>query len=144
MKLDIVNSFEEGKKIHFQGKRIFRNTVSQLAKNNPYSLTEPNQRAISNAIIELGKIPKLENVKFLLNTAAKSTYSTRFITDDAPINDWRSMLIASAVAAVALIPNVPNWVTNKIEEIKRSKNLSEIEKEILTNKKRNCWRDKRF
>ncbi len=132
MKLDIVNSFEEGKKIHFQGKRIFRNTVSQLAKNNPYSLTEPNQRAISNAIIELGKIPKLENVKFLLNTAAKSTYSTRFITDDAPINDWRSMLIASAVAAVALIPNVPNWVTNKIEEIKRSKNLSEIEKEILT------------
>ena len=76
MKLNIIQSHEEGKKTIFKGKRVFRNTVAQLAKNNPYSLTEPNQRAISNAISELSKVPRPENVKFLLNTAAKSTYST--------------------------------------------------------------------
>ena len=50
MKIQNIQTFEE-RKINFKGKRIDKNIVAQLSKNNAYSLTEPNQRNITNAYI---------------------------------------------------------------------------------------------
>ena len=66
MKLESIGLHNNNKKVSFNGRRVFRNTVAQLAKNNSYSLTEPNQRLITNSIGELAKIGDKKNVEFLL------------------------------------------------------------------------------
>ena len=85
MKIQGIHSFEE-RKLSFKGKRVDKNIVAQLGKNNPYSLTEPNQRNITNAISRLGKVKGSKNINFLLDTAAKNTYSTNIVLKHAPIN----------------------------------------------------------
>ena len=56
MKLFSINSANDRKNINFDGKRINKNAIKQLTRNNPFSLTEPNQRLISNAIEEMSKV----------------------------------------------------------------------------------------
>ena len=131
MKIQGLHSFEEGKKITFNGQRIFRNTVAQLTKNNAYSLSEPNQRYISNAITELGKIKGSKNINFLLDTAAKSTYSTNIVLKDAPKHDWRAALLAAVATAVAMTPFVSKKIKEKIANLSKPPELKDIEKEIL-------------
>ena len=67
MKIFGVNFSNKKENVNFDGTRTLRNTVSQLAKNNKYSLNEPNQRYITNSITELGKISGEKNIKFLLS-----------------------------------------------------------------------------
>lgn len=134
MKVDKINSFN-GDKFSFKSQRIFRNTVAQLAKNNKYSLTAPNQRAISNAIKELSKISKPENIRFLLDTAASVTYRTNIKLQDAPNNDWKGMLIAAAATAIASLTFVPKYIRDRINKTSQEESLKPTEKEILSLRK---------
>ena len=133
MKLDGINFSQEGKTIQFNGRRIFRNNVAQLAKNNPYSLTEPNQRLITNSIAELAKVGDSKNIKFLLNTAAKNKYSTNIKLGKAePKNPWKKLLLAAATAAAALLP--VELATNFMQQalkISATDELSKVEKDIM-------------
>ena len=131
MKLEGIASYRENRISSFKGRRVDRNVVSQLIKNNPYSLTEPNQRYISQAIESLGKIKGARNIKFLLNTAAKNTYSTSIKLQDAPKNDWKSKLIAAATAAAAITPFISKSLLAKIEKAKEEQALNKDEKDIL-------------
>lgn len=133
MKLDSINSSKEVKSVKFNGRRIFRNNVAQLAKNNPYSLTEPNQRLIANSIAELAKVGDKKNVEFLLNTAAKNKYSTNIkLGDIEPKNPWKNMLLLAAGAAASLVPTI--LATDFIKEslgVRHANSLNKTEKEIL-------------
>ncbi len=80
MKIDSIQCVNS----NFKGKRLDRNAVTQLIKNNPYSLTEPNQRYISTAIEALGKVAGEKNIQFLLDAAASSRYSTSITLQDVP------------------------------------------------------------
>jgi hypothetical protein len=133
MKVDKISNSNGD--IRFKSQRTLRNTVSQLAKNNRYSLTAPNQRAISNAIKELGKISKPENIRFLLDTAASVTYRTNIKLQDAPANDWKSMLLAAVATAVASLSFVPKYIRDRVNQVSREENLKSIEKEILALRK---------
>jgi len=84
MEIQKFGVLTEKKNIQFKGRREFKNVVSQLSKNNSYSLTDPNQRYITKAITELGKVKGSKNIKFLLDTAAKNAYSTNIVLKDAP------------------------------------------------------------
>ena len=130
MKIDGISQYNEGK-LNFKGQRVFRNTVAQLAKNNKYSLTAPNQRAISNAISELGKISKPENIRFLLDVAAKNSYSTNIKLKDAPVNNWKALLLTAVATAVASLSFVPKYIRDRIEQVSNDTKLKPIEKEIL-------------
>lgn len=134
MKVSNVSYNNEGK-LAFKGQRVFRNTVEQLAKNNKYSLTATNQRAISNAIRELGKVSKPENIRFLLDTVAKNTYSTNIKLKDAPENDWKAMLLAAVGVAIASLPFVPKYIKDRVEQLRSDVNLKPVEKEILALRK---------
>ena len=46
----IENSSNEGN-IKFRGQRVFRNTVSQLARNNKYSYTTIKESAFADSFI---------------------------------------------------------------------------------------------
>ncbi len=115
----------------FKGKRLDKNAVSQLMKNNPYSLTEPNQRYISNAIESLGKVAGEKNIQFLLDVAAKNKYSTSITLQDLPKNDWKSKLLAAATAALAITPLANSTLADKIEDLKTSSNINKDEADIL-------------
>ena len=132
MKIFGVNFSNKKENVNFDGTRTLRNTVSQLAKNNKYSLNEPNQRYITNSITELGKISGEKNIKFLLKTAAKTTYSTNIKLEDSPKNDWVGMLLGAAAAALAITPLVNKTeFAQKIQELSKPKQLIEDEKQIL-------------
>ena len=103
MKINGVNSNKE-RNIVFEGKRTDRNAVKQLARNNKYSLSEPNQRYISTSIENLGKVKGSKNINFLLDAAAKNTYKTNIVLKDAPKNNWTAKLLAAAAAAIAITP----------------------------------------
>ncbi len=116
----------------FKGIRTSRNTVAQLAKNNHYSLTDINQRNIANAIKELANIPGENNIKFLLNTAAKNVYQTNIELKDKPKNNWKQLLLAAVASAIAVTPFInESAFAKKIEKIKNAKTLNDTEKEIL-------------
>ena len=70
MRINSINSTTP----KFKGIREDRNTTSQLKGNNKYSLTEPNQRRISQAIENLAKQRGEENIRFLLNVGENLTY----------------------------------------------------------------------
>ena len=74
----------------------------------------------------------LKNVKFLMNTAAKSKYSTKLVLEDKPKTDWKGKLIAAALAALSLtqILNQDEWI-QKIKAIGQPKNLNNDEKRIM-------------
>ena len=138
MKFEGINLYDGGNRayfINFGGKRVSRNVVSQLTKNNPYSLNEINQRAISNAISDLGRVKGLKNIKFLMDTAAKNKYSTKIELEDAPKNNWGKKIIAAALSALALTSqtgiDTGDWA-DKICNIDKRKNLNNDEKKIMT------------
>ncbi len=117
----------------FKGKRVWKNTVEQLLKNNAYSLTEPNQRHIANSITQLGTVKGSKNIQFLLDSAAKVKYSTNITLQDTPKNDWKQMLLGAAAAAAALMSVAVRNKTNKqIEEIKAQQAITAEEREILS------------
>ena len=134
MKTEGINVFGVSKNLSFKGNRIFHNTVAQLAKNNPYSLTEPNQRAITNAIKELGNVKGIKNIRFLMDTAAKSAYSTNIKLQDSPKNDWVSKLVEAAKSALYKTGfnrvQTSYWL-GAIAAITAAKTLNSDEKEIL-------------
>ncbi len=129
MKIDGINSADIKS---FKGKRLDKNAVSQLIKNNPYSLTEPNQRYISTAIESLGKVAGEKNIQFLLDAAAQSRYSTSITLQDAPKNDWRSKLLAAAASALAITPLANSSLADKLFELQKPQEKSIEEQEILT------------
>ena len=76
MKILKTENVSNSKFVKFKGTRTSIKAIEQLSKNNAYSLTEPNQRLIINAIEKLSKTTGKDNINFLLKTAANSTYST--------------------------------------------------------------------
>ena len=133
MKTNNITGVNHSKNIGFKSLRKSRNAVSQLAKNNPYSLNEPNSRFISTAIQKLSKVGKSKNIEFLLDTAAKTTYSTNIKLEYLPKNNWKTMLLAAASSAVALLAAGvnKNWFMQRIDEISKNADLTPIEQEIL-------------
>ena len=119
---------------NFRGSRVFHNTVAQLAKNNPYSLTEPNQRAISKAIEELSKVKGIKNIRFLMDTAAQSKYSTNIVLQDSPRHNWKTKLIEAAKSALDKTNfgrvQASYWFS-AISAILSNKGLNSDEEEIL-------------
>ena len=112
--------------------RVLRNTISQLSRNNKYSLNEPNQRIIRNSIAELSQIPQKKVVKFLLDTASHLKYATNIKLEDSPLNDWKNMLVNAALAALSLIPLIDKTeFMQKIEKLRSTENLNGIERDIL-------------
>ena len=131
MKINNISTLN-GKNINFESKRTARNAAEQLAKNNPYSLSEPNQRYIENSIKELAKVPGEKNVNFLLDTASKVKYSTNIKLKNAPKHNWKGLLLAAATTAALITPAVlKDKFNKKINEIQSNKNLTEDEKRIL-------------
>lgn len=130
MKISNINSIKE-RNIVFEGKRTDRNAVKQLARNNKYSLSEPNQRYISTSIENLGKVKGSKNINFLLDTAAKNTYKTNIVLKDAPKNNWTAKLLAAAAAAIAITPFVSKQIKEKIAKLSQPQDLNETELQIL-------------
>ena len=131
MKINGISSFNKQNNINFEGKRLDRNAVSQLTRNNKYSLSEPNQRYISVAIENLGKVKGAKNINFLLDTAAKNAYKTNIILQDAPKNNWTAKLLAAAAAAIAITPFISDKIKAKLASLSQPQQLNDIEKEIL-------------
>lgn len=130
MKIQNIKSSEDNK-LTFKGIRLDKKVVSQLSKNNRYSLSEPNQRKIAEAIKNLGEVKGAKNINFLLDTAAKSTYSTNIVLKDTPKNNWKAMLIAAATTAIALTPFISKQIKEKIAKLASPQELNNIEEEIL-------------
>lgn len=128
MKLKSVNNIE------FKGQRVQRNAVSQLVKNNKYSLTEPNQRFITNSITELGKVKGKKNINFLLDIVKNLKYSTNIKFDGLPAkNNWKSLLLAAAAAAGAITASIGlDSINKKIAALSKPKKLTQEEQEILS------------
>lgn len=85
----------------FRGRREDRNTVSQLKKDNNYSLTEPNQRRINNAIENLSQYHDAENMDFILDVAENLKYGTNINTGKTVKNDWKAKLQNAAEQTLA-------------------------------------------
>ena len=117
----------------FTGVRQDRNTVEQLKKDNPYDLNLPNQRRITKAIEELGKIPGEDNVNFLLDVSENLRYGTNINLGKRPYNDWREKLNDAAQKSLKLSDKtVQEKLSQKLEKIINSpKNLTIEEKELL-------------
>ena len=131
MKLENISGANNNKQV-FKGQRVWKNTITQLTKNNPYSLTEPNQRRIADAIKALSQTKSDKNMKFLLNSAAKVKYSTCIQLKDAPKNNWKGMLLTAAASIATLAPlATKNKVNQKIDSIENNTTLNKDEKEIL-------------
>ena len=87
----------------FKGVREDRNTVSQLKQNNDYSLNEPNQRRINEAIDNLAKQRGEENIKFLLDVGENLKYQTVVPKVNKPVkNDWNAKLRNAAEESLAI------------------------------------------
>ena len=125
-------SLSEERKQSFKGRRTARNAAEQLTRNNKYSLSEPNQRYITNSIKELSKVPGKANVNFLLDTAEKVKYSTNIHLKNLPKHDWKGMLLTAAASAAAITPFLLKSAFNqRVENIKNSNSLSQDEQDIL-------------
>lgn len=132
MKLEKINAFAKENNINLKGKRVLKNAVEQLSKNNPYSLTATNQRYIANSIKELSKVGDEKTINFLLNVAAESKYSTNIVLEDAPKNNWKAMLVgAAAIAASLITTNLPQNIAERIQKLLAPQKLNETERDII-------------
>ncbi|MCR5266263.1 MAG: hypothetical protein K6E29_06690 [Cyanobacteria bacterium RUI128] len=87
----------------FKSVREDRNTVSQLRQNNDYSLNEPNQRRINEAIDNLAKQRGEENIRFLLDVGKNLKYQTVIPKVERPVkNDWNAKLKHAAEESLAI------------------------------------------
>ena len=131
MKVNNISTLSAGS-INFEGKRVSRNVTAQLSRNNAYSLSEPNQRYITNSIKELAKVPGEKNVNFLINTASRLKYATNIHLRDLPKNNWKGMLLAAAAAAATITPLIDkNKIVEKINKVNSDSKLNKTEQEIL-------------
>lgn len=132
MEIKSIKSIDNNLSTRFGGTRVLKNTVSQLAKNNKYSLNEPNQRYITKSIEALGKLSDAKVIDFLIKTAENLKYGTNIRLKDKPQNNWKSMLLAAAAAALAITPIVNQTeFAKKIQELSNTNTLNKNEKEIL-------------
>ena len=132
MRLIGTRPYDIKSNINFNGTRTLKNTVSQLAKNNKYSLTEPNQRYIISSISELSKVAGEKTVKFLIDIASKLKYSTNIRLKDNPLNDWKDMLLNAAMQVLAITPsaNEEEYIS-RIESVKNNHDYNKTEQEIM-------------
>lgn len=117
----------------FKGIREDRNTTSQLKEDNTYSLTEPNQRRISQAIENLAKQRGEENIKFLLNVGENLAYQTNINNGKATKNEWRTKLKNAAESSLAISdPILKEKYGAEITRVfEGEKPLSDMEKKIV-------------
>ena len=119
--------------VKFKGTRTSIKAIEQLSKNNAYSLTEPNQRLIINAIEKLSKTTGKDNINFLLKTAANSTYSTSIELENRPKNDWKTLLLNAAKSILEKTPlKDKSKYLAEILSLEKHKKLNSIEKDIMT------------
>lgn len=131
MKIDFNST---SKAIKFGSAREDRNKIDQLSQSNNYSLTENNQRNISNAIKNFSANSDEQSIRFLIDTAAKLQYDTNIDLGKKSNNQWRFQLQQATKEAL----KKADVQTKKVlqEEYKRvfleKKDLSQDEKELLT------------
>ncbi len=133
MKLDRIGLLDNKNLKFGTSTRVLKNTVSQLSKNNKYSLTEPNQRRIINSISELSNLSNEGIVKFLLDTASKLKYATNIKLQDNPINNWKEILLNAARKILNGNKSLNNKdkLNSKLNVIVSSDKLNKTEREIL-------------
>lgn len=134
-----VNFFVQNPKTpNFKGVREDRNTVSQLKENNNYSLTEPNQRRINQAIENLAKQRGEENIKFLLDVSENLKYQGH--VPDKKIktkNDWETKLRTATEESLAHSnPILKEKYQPQIEKVFAPKPLSKDEEYMIKVKDR--------
>lgn len=128
MKIYNINPFAP----YFKGKREDRKAVAQLKENNPYSLNTINQRRINNAIESLSEVPGEDNAEFLLDVAENLRYQTRIDLGKSQFNDWQVKLDDAITKSLAKSsPEVQERLTPRLEQLRKSKTLSEEEKQLL-------------
>lgn len=122
--------------ISFKGKREDRNTVSQLSKNNDYSLTENNRKRIDSAIENLAAESGESNVKFLIDTAKNLKYGTNIQTDIKPVYNWKEKLKNAAEKSLfASDPIVKNKLYPEFSKVfNTKKTLTSDELKILADR----------
>ena len=122
--------------ISFKGKREDRNTVSQLSKNNDYSLTENNRKRIDSAIENLAAESGESNVKFLIDTAKNLKYGTNIQTDIKPVYNWKEKLKNAAEKSLfASDPIVKNKLYPEFSKVFNTKKpLTSDELKILADR----------
>ena len=120
----------------FKGIRQDRNSVEQLKHDNDYDLNLPNQRRISSAIEELGKIPGEDNINFLLDVSQNLRYGTKIDLGKKPYNDWQEKLNKAIKKSYKLSDkSIQEKLAPKIKDAaKTSKELTKDELEILANR----------
>ena len=116
----------------FKGVREDRNTVSQLRENNNYSLNEPNQRRINEAIERLAQQKGEENIEFLLDVAKKLKYQGHLPEKELPSkNEWAKKLKGATEESLAHSnPILREKYEPKINKIFSPKPLTKDEAEI--------------
>ena len=128
MKIYSINPFAP----NFKGKREDRKAVAQLKENNPYSLNTINQRRINNAIESLSEVPGQDNAEFLLDVAENLRYQTRIDLGKSNFNDWQVKLDDAITKSLAKSsPEVQERLAPRLEQLRKSKPLSEEEKQLL-------------
>ncbi len=132
MKLFSLQISDINKNTGFRSTRVLKNTVSQLALNNKYSLTDPNSRNIVKSITTLSNSSGKKIIEFLLSTAEKLKYSTNIKLKNNPINDWKSILLNAAEKVLSRTP-LTNYekFNEQIQKLRSNKDLNDTEKEIL-------------
>jgi hypothetical protein len=125
------------KQLNFKSTREDRNTTAQLKKNNDYSLTEPNQRRINQAIENLAKLRGEENIRFLLDVGENLTYQTNIQNGKATKNEWKTKLKNATEESLAHSnPILKEKYQPEIDRVfADNKPLSSDEKAILLHKK---------
>jgi len=123
-------------KVSFLGKREDRNTVSQLARNNNYSLTEVNQRRINEAIDNLSKVKSKSNMEFLLATAENLKYEVNIENNKSNRQNWKDKLNKAATNVMNALPEKDRKKYKPIFDsvFNTKKELTETEKEILSSR----------
>ena len=128
MKIYSINPFAP----NFKGKREDRKAVAQLKENNPYSLNTINQRRINNAIESLSEVSGQDNAEFLLDVAENLRYQTRIDLGKSNFNDWQVKLDDAITKSLAKSsPEVQEKLAPRLEQLRKSKPLSEEEKQLL-------------
>lgn len=125
--------FDITKHINFGSKREDRNKVNQLQADNKYSLTENNQKNITNSIKNLSRDSSEDNIRFLMRVASNLQYDTNINLDKKPNNEWKLQLREAIEHAL----QNADEKTKKIleDDYKRifleKKDLTQDEKELL-------------
>jgi len=120
-----------------RGVREQRNVVSQLKKNNTYSLTENNERRISTAIDELSQHSGEANTRFLIDVANELKYSTNINLNKKGKIDWQKKLHQAAESSYEKSDDVTKQkLAKSMDKMLETKPLNGTEKYILKTRER--------